>query len=140
MTRTLLFALALVPITLLSACATTPEPEPIVIEETAPVFVEPVRTCIPVNELERVVVPAVIKRGTSVTSVEPTPEFATDPETGKVVDVTPPAQEIHTPFERLITPEQIYYINGEGDVVEDVCSDTIVIETEAEAKIEADVP
>lgn len=114
---------ALAPLALIGACATTPEPEPVVEAAPEPVIVEQIRSCIPIYELERVVIPAKVKRGTSITSVDHAPVFVTDAETGEVRDVTPPPQETAVPYEVILEPEQIYYINGEGKVITDICED-----------------
>ena len=114
---------ALSSLAVLGGCKTVPEPVPVIEEIAEPIIVQPVRTCIPVHELERVVVPAEIKRGTAISSVENTPQFITDPVTGEVRDVTPPPQEVAVPFERVITPEYVYYVNGEGKVINDICED-----------------
>ena len=116
MKHTHTFFAFLIPASLLSACASTPEPEPEIV-----IVPQIVDTCIPIATLEKVVVPAVIKRGFSIVSIESPPEYYTDPKTGKTVTIQTPPIETKTPYSKVVTPEEIYYKTAEGERVTDIC-------------------
>ncbi len=101
---------------LLSACASTAEPE----TEIA-IVPQVVDTCLPIATLEKIVVPAVIKRGFSIVSIESPPEYYTDPKTGKTVTIQTPPIETKTPYSKVVTPEEIYYKTAKGERVTDIC-------------------
>lgn len=100
-----------------AGCKTVPQPLP----EPDPVTIEvETRTCIAPEKLERRVIPAVMKRGFYITGVQDEPQYVTDPETGEVKEI-PVGTENKVPYERVITPEQILWINENGQVVTDIC-------------------
>lgn len=104
----------------MTACQTTPDPEPE--PEPEPIQIEAERTdCIAPDTLERKVIPAVIKRGFHVTMIENPPEYYTDPETGEVIEITNPPIENKVPYERVIEPERVVWLDKEGNERTDVC-------------------
>lgn len=105
MTRVTSYALAALLALSLAACASTPEPE--VIAETVEVVVpEVVRTCTSISALERVVIPAETKTFYATTEI-----------------ANPPYEPIQRTekIERVITPEQVIYVDTEGRQVLDLC-------------------
>lgn len=92
-------------ILMLSACATAPKPEEKVV--IAPV---PVQTCTPVSALQKVVIPAKTKTFYAITEIE-----------------NPPYEPIQRKEKqtRIITPEQVIYVDSEGREVTDVCNPEI---------------
>lgn len=96
-----LFAVSLT----LSACASTPEPAP---EPTVTIDTQPVQTCRSISELERVVIPAKTKvvYGTSV--IENPPYAPIEREEKHIVEVS---------------PEVVYYVDGTGAQVTDICEE-----------------
>lgn len=127
------FALLLCVPSMISACASSPEP----VEQ---VHIEPpaVQTCYPIASLEKVTVPAVTKSGHSIVSIESSPEYYVDPETGKTVTIQNPPIETKTPWTKIVTPETHYYKNPEGTVVTDICELNAEAEMAAKATAEAD--
>ena len=101
MTRTV-FALGT--LLILTACASTPEPvsSPVVINT------EPLRTCYPISELKRVVIPAETKTYTVVSLIENPPY---DP------------IEREEQFTRVVQEEQVYYVDDTGAQVTDICDE-----------------
>ncbi len=115
MSRNLCLAALIASITVTAACKTVPEPEP------APITIKTeAMTCTPTDTLERQVIPAVIKRGFYITGVEDEPQYVTDPETGEVKEI-PVGAHNKVPYERVIEPEQIIWVNADGQVVTDIC-------------------
>ena len=110
-----LTALAL-PLTVLAACASTPEPE---VVEVIPPIIE--QTCYPVASLKKVVVPAVTKSGFSIVSIESPPSYYYDEATGKTTVIQNPPIETKTPYTKIVTPEEIYYTTETGEVITDIC-------------------
>ncbi|PHR91227.1 MAG: hypothetical protein COA69_11985 [Robiginitomaculum sp.] len=100
----------------LSACATV-EPEMDRISIDTPIA----ENCYPIASLVKVTVPAVVKRGFSVVSIENPPEYYTDPETGKTITIQNPPIETKTPFSRIVTPEKHYYTTPKGELVNNIC-------------------
>lgn len=95
----------------LTACATTPEPEPE--PEPVTIITPPVRTCTPISDVERVVIPAVTKTQYAITEIE-----------------NPPYEPIQRRTERtiVIEEERVIYVDSEGREVLDVCPDQIPVE------------
>jgi hypothetical protein len=100
----------------LSACASTPEIEHVDVKIPAIV-----QTCTPIAVLQKVVIPAETKSGFYITSIESPAEYYTDPDTGKLVEITPPPIESKVPFTKVIKEEEIYYTTKEGVRVDDIC-------------------
>ncbi|PHR57659.1 MAG: hypothetical protein COA43_11615 [Robiginitomaculum sp.] len=113
----------------LSACVTTPKVEEVV--EIIPP--EAVQTCYPVDSLEKVVIPAVIKRGFSIVSIENPDEYYTDPKTGETITIKNPPIETKTPYSKIVTPEKVYYKVPGGDTVTDICEHYVDGEAPASA-------
>lgn len=89
----------------LAACASTPEP--VIIEEPVAVIVPKViDTCTFISALTRVVIPAETKIFYATTEIE-NPPYEPISRTEKI--------------ERIITPEQIIYVDTEGREVLDLC-------------------
>ncbi|MGJ8562049.1 MAG: hypothetical protein ACSHXY_00735 [Alphaproteobacteria bacterium] len=99
-------------ITPLAACATAPEPEPI--PEPVTIIAQPVNTCVPLSALRRVVIPAVTKTVIAITEIE-----------------NPPYEPIQRKEEqtREVSPEQVYYVDGSGRQVSDICDPVVTPET-----------
>ena len=93
----------------LAACATAPEPEP----EPIKIITPPVKTCTPISDVERVVIPAVTETQYAITEIE-----------------NPPYEPIQRRTERqiVIEEEKIIYVDSEGREVLDVCSEAISAE------------
>lgn len=108
---TLVFPLAL------SACATA-EPEMDMISIDIPPAAE---NCYPIASLVKVTVPAVVKTGFSIVSIENPPEYYTDPKTGKTITVQTPPIETKTPYSRIVKPEEHYYTTPKGELVNNIC-------------------
>ena len=106
----------LTPLFILGACATV-EPE------APPILIAPpiVKTCIPINTLRKAVIPAVTKSGFSVVSIETEDEMYYDPKTEKWVTIKIPPIERREPWIKVITPEQIIYVDAENKEVTDIC-------------------
>ena len=89
---------------ILPACATAPEPLP----EPKPVVIqpEPVKTCVSIADLRRVVVPDVTKKVIAITEIE-----------------NPPYEPIQRREEqtRVVTPGYTYYVDDTGAEVTDFC-------------------
>jgi|GEM_PF-2603770 len=103
----------------LSACATTQPEAPI--REQVEVEPVPIRTCSFTSELKKVVIPAEYREGFTINSVENTPEYVTDPETGEVREVTTQGQGVKTPYKILVKEEEVYYVNAEDKKVTNIC-------------------
>lgn len=109
--------LAILPLTVLAACASTPEPE-----KTIEVTPDPIiQDCYPLATLEKVVVPAVTETRYAITSVESPPDYYTDPDTGETVQIQNPPIRREEPYTITITPEKIYYKTSEGKITADIC-------------------
>lgn len=97
-------SLLVLPLLMLAACETTPEVEeaPIVI---API---PVQTCTPIQELERVVIPAKTEKFYAITEIE-----------------NPPYEPITRREERVkvVEEEKVFYVDATGKEVTDICDD-----------------
>lgn len=89
---------------LLTACASTPEPV------AAPITIkpDPVRTCFPLADLKKVVIPAKTKTYTVVSLIENPPY---DP------------IEREETFEREVSPAIIYFVDDTGAQVTDICEE-----------------
>lgn len=98
------------------SCATTPE-EPV--EEV--IILPPVQTCVSINELEKVVVPAVTRSGYQISTIESPSEYYTDPDTGEVIEIKNPPIERREPYTVIVEPEYFYYRNAAGEQVTDIC-------------------
>ena len=109
--------LLILPIAVLSACASTPEPEEIVVVQ--PPIVE--QTCYPIASLEKVVIPQETKTMYSSVIIESPQEYYIDPETGERVEITAPPIEETQPHIVVVKEEEIYYQTAEGEVVTDIC-------------------
>lgn len=125
MTYKLLFGLTATAF-VVAGCQTVPEPEP----EAAPirVEVEPLRTCTPIIELTRRVIPAEYVTRTKISYVESPPEYVTDPVTGEVSEYIPKSEEVATPYEVLVKEEEVYYVNEAGIVVTDICPEEKIMQ------------
>jgi len=117
--RDILLASSLVALMATSACRTIPDPEPEPEPEPIKIEVEAL-TCIPPEQLERIVIPAVIKRGTYSTGIVDEPQYVTDPETGEVREI-PVGVENIVEYENVIEPERIIWVNESGMQVTDIC-------------------
>lgn len=107
----------LTPLFILGACATVePEAPPVIV--IAPPIVQ---QCIPINTLRKVVIPAVTKSGFSIVSIETEDEMYYDPQTNKWVTVEIPPIERREPWTKIITPEEIIYVDAENKEVTDIC-------------------
>lgn len=106
----------LAPLFVLGACATT-EPEAPTIVIVPPV----VQTCIPINTLRKVVIPAVTKSGFSIVSIETEDEMYYDPETKKWVTIKIPPIERREPWTKVVTPEEIIYVDAQNKEITDIC-------------------
>ncbi len=94
----------------LSACAATPDP----IAETIEIPTQPIETCVPVSALKQVIVPAVTKKVIAITQIE-----------------NPPYEPIQRREEqtRVVTPEQVFYVDESGKEVTDICDAPVTPET-----------
>ena len=101
----------------LGACTTTKVVKQEVIVTPPPVE----QTCIPINTLKRVVIPAVTKSGFSIVSIENEDEQYFDPETKKWVTIKVPPIERREPWSKVIKAEEIFYVNAENKEVTDIC-------------------
>ena len=106
----------LTPLLFLGACATV-EPEAPVIVIAPPIM----QQCIPINTLRKVVIPAVTKSGFSIVSIETEDEMYYDPATKEWVTIEIPPIERREPWTKVITPEEIIYVDQENKEVTDIC-------------------
>lgn len=120
--RNTLLPLLMISASTLGACVTTPEPEPVVVEKPVEITPPPVLSCTPRDLLIRRVIPAEYKEGFYITGIENPPEYRTNPETGEVEEITLPPTETKVPYKKLIKPEEVIFVNDEGQIVEDVCN------------------
>ena len=105
------------PLLILGACATTePELAPVVVI-TPPIE----QQCIPINTLRKVTIPAVTKSGYSIVSIESEDEMYYDPETEKWVTIEIPPIERKEPWTKIVTPEQVIYVDQNNKEVTDIC-------------------
>ncbi len=102
----------------LSGCASTPEPEAKTVNVDTS-NLDP--SCVSVNLLTRKVIPAVTKSGTAITSIENPPEYIYNPETGKTDVYQAPPIERKENWTKIIKPEEIIYVDAEGNQVTNVC-------------------
>ena len=86
----------------LSACTTTPLPEPVQVV----IPTEPVQTCAPVSALQQVIIPAETKIQYAITMIDNPPY---EPIQNKVKQV------------RVVKPAQIIYVDSQGKEVFDIC-------------------
>ena len=86
----------------LSACTTTPLPEPVAVV----IPVEPIQTCAPVSALQQVIIPAETKIQYAITIIE-----------------NPPYEPIESKVKqtRVVKPAQIIYVDSAGQEVLDIC-------------------
>ena len=87
----------------LSACTTTPLPEPVQVV----IPVEPVKpTCAPVSALQQVIIPAETKIQYAITTID-----------------NPPYEPIESKVKqtRVVKPAQIIYVDSAGQEVLDIC-------------------
>lgn len=102
MTKTYLFLAATAAALSFTACATPPPPVqmPVVVETP------PVRTCIELADLRRVVIPAKTKTVIAITEID-----------------NPPYEPIQRKEEqtRIISPEYVYYVDETGREVKNIC-------------------
>jgi len=106
----------LAPLIILGACTTTKVEEEVIV---APPPVE--QTCIPINTLKKVVIPAVTKSGFSIVSIDNPDEQYYDPETKKWVTIKNPPIERKEPWTKVIEPEKTIYVDTEDKEVTDIC-------------------
>lgn len=90
---------------LLTACASTPEPTP---EPPVVIKTEPVQTCSSISELQRVVIPAKTKIVYGTNRIENGPYAPIERQEKHIVEVS---------------PEVVYYVDGTGAQVTDICED-----------------
>jgi len=108
----------LIPATILMACTTTK----VVEEEVVEVIPPPIeQTCISINTLQRVVIPAETKSGFSVVSIESDDESYYDPDTKKWVIIKVPPIERKEPWTKVVKPEEIFYVDAQNKEVTDIC-------------------
>ncbi len=91
---------------LLTACATTPEPEP----EPVVIAPVPVKSCTPISNLERIVIPAETEKFYAITEIENEPY---DPIVRREERV------------RVVKEEQVLYVDKEGREVTDICEEQL---------------
>ena len=92
-------------ISVLAACSTTAEPE------AAPIVINvPVKTCTPISNLERVVIPAETETYYAITEID-----------------NPPYEPITRKEEmtRVVKEEEVYYVDKEGRTVTDICEEQL---------------
>ena len=108
----------LLPALIMSACASTPEPEPEIVE----VIPEPiVQGCYPIASLQKVVIPAETRTVYGSTIIESPSEFITDPQTGETVEIKkPPVEEVQE-YTVVTKEEEIVYQTSEGETITDIC-------------------
>ena len=106
----------LTPLFILGACATV-EPEVPVIVIAPPIE----QQCIPINTLRKVIIPAVTKSGFSIVSIESEDEMYYDPKTEKWVTIKIPPIERKEPWTKVITPEQVIYVDQNNKEITDIC-------------------
>lgn len=102
-----LLSLSLMSTLILGACATVePEVTEIVIDP------EPVQTCIPLEKLEKRVIPAVTREQTAITMID-----------------NPPYEPIETRTTRtiIVEPAEVLYVNADGKEALDICEKDIEI-------------
>lgn len=100
---------------LLGACETIPEEAPPA--EPVTIVTGPVETCVQLSSLRRLVIPAVTKTVIAITEIE-----------------NPPYEPIQRREEqtRVVTPEQVIYVDSNNREVTDICSnDPVTPETMA---------
>ena len=106
----------LTPLLILGACATV-EPEVPVVVIAPPIE----QQCIPINTLRKVTIPAVTKSGYSIVSIESEDEMYYDTKTEKWVTLKIPPIERKEPWTKIITPEQVIYVDQNNKEVTDIC-------------------
>jgi len=104
------------PIVILGACTTTPVAPPVNINTPSIV-----QTCIPIDTLRKVIIPAVTKSGFSIVSIETAPEQYYDETANKWITIEIPPIERKEPWTKTITPEQIIYVNADNKEITDIC-------------------
>ncbi|GEM_PF-3558321 len=109
------FLVGAIPVLALTACATTQQAKQV--EVTPP----PVQTCVSINTLKKVVIPAVVKKGYSIVSIQGRTEQYYDPETKTWKTVTTPPIQRKEPWTKTIKPEQIIYVDENDKEVTDIC-------------------
>jgi hypothetical protein len=104
------------PLVILTACASTPEPE--VVEITP----DPIHEgCYPIASLEKVVIPAEYKTVRGATIIESPSEYYKDPDTGEMVEIKqPPIEEVQE-YQVKTKEEEIYYETPQGVRTTDIC-------------------
>ncbi|PHS40846.1 MAG: hypothetical protein COA91_03175 [Robiginitomaculum sp.] len=100
----------------LAACETIQPEIPVVV--TPPPMVE---TCVRMNTLRKVEIPAVTKSGFSIVSIETEDELYFDPETKKWVTIEIPPIERKEPWTKIIKPAQTIFVDGNNREVIDIC-------------------
>ncbi len=88
----------------LTACKTTPEPEPPIVVEVP----EPIQTCMPISALEKVIIPEETETYIAITSIENPPYD--------------PIERKET-LTRVVKEAQVTYVDSEGREVIDICSE-----------------
>lgn len=112
------YSLFLLSALLVTACKTTKvEEKPKMVDITPPVQ----ETCIPIERLTKVVIPAVTKSGYSIVSIEGRTEQYYDEETKTWKTITTPPIERKEPYTKIIEPEKIIYVDSENKEVTDIC-------------------
>ncbi len=108
---------------LLVGCASTKKQEekPQTVEITPPVQ----QTCIPIERLKKVVIPAVTKSGYSIVSIEGKTEQYYDEETKSWKTITTPPIERKEPWTKIIEPERVIYVDSENREVTDICQEPV---------------
>lgn len=106
----------LAPLVTLGACTTTQPVEEVIV---APPPIE--QTCIPINTLKMVVIPAVTKSGFSIVSIETEPQQIYDDVAKKWIMIETPPIERREPWTKVVTPEHLIYVDEENKEVTDIC-------------------
>ena len=106
----------LFPALILSACASTPEPE---IVEITPEPIE--QGCYPIASLEKVIIPAETRTVYGSTIIDSPSEFVTDPQTGKTIEIKKPPVEQTQEYTVVTKEAEIVYQTPDGEAVTDIC-------------------
>ncbi len=127
-------AIAFIPFIGLSACTTTKKAE--IVEVKVPQVAE---TCVHIDTLKKVVIPAEVKKGFSIVSIEGRTEQYYDPDTKSWKTVTTPPIQRKEPWTKIIKPAQTIYVDQDNREITDICelknkpSPTATAEPAAEA-------
>ncbi len=108
----------------LGACHTTKAVKTVKPVEVTPPPVK--ETCVSINTLKKVVIPAVTKTGYSIVSIEGRTEQYYDEQTKTWKTITTPPIERKEPYTKIIEPEKIIYVDQDNREVTDICEKDLV--------------